>query len=200
MSDVWNELIRQYGYLAVFAGSFIEGETIILIGGFLARCRLLKLDWVIVTAIAGAFAGDQCMFFIGRWFGGSLLQKRPHLRHKADRIRSMVEQHEKKALILLRFMYGMRTAAPIIIGASQFSAARYFWLDFIATITWAFSYGIIGYLFGQAMEPFLGELKRHALLISLTLFIVGSGVFLIGLWLRRKKDTLEMANEDPSHS
>ena len=67
MSDnLIQTLIQNYGYWAVFVGTFIEGETILLLGGFAAHRGYLALPWVIVAAFFGSLCGDQLFFFLGR--------------------------------------------------------------------------------------------------------------------------------------
>ena len=63
------ELVANYGYTAVAIGTFLEAETILLLGGFAAHRGLLELPWVIVCAFLGSFVGDQAFFYIGRMNG-----------------------------------------------------------------------------------------------------------------------------------
>ena len=59
MESLLQDVIDKYGYAAVLIGTFLEGETILVIGGLAARLGYLKLQWVIVAAFAGSLAGDQ---------------------------------------------------------------------------------------------------------------------------------------------
>jgi membrane protein DedA with SNARE-associated domain len=68
-------LVRNYGYWALLAGTFLEGETILIIGGLLAKLGLLKLSTVMGIAFIGSFSGDQVYFYIGRFKGRELLKK-----------------------------------------------------------------------------------------------------------------------------
>ncbi len=43
----FNHLLATYGYLAVFIGCLLEGETILLLGGMAAHQHVLKLFPVI---------------------------------------------------------------------------------------------------------------------------------------------------------
>ena len=43
-------IVDTYGYLAVLLGTFLEGETILVLGGFAAHRGYLALPWVIVAA------------------------------------------------------------------------------------------------------------------------------------------------------
>jgi membrane protein DedA with SNARE-associated domain len=76
------EIARQYGYLAVFLGIALEslgipipGETITLVGGFLAGSGELDYWLVLSTAGAGAVAGSSIGYWIGRLGGWALLVK-----------------------------------------------------------------------------------------------------------------------------
>ena len=72
-------LIQKFGYLAIFIGAFLEGETILIVGGFAAHRGYLLLPYVIFSAFLGTLFGDQLFFFIGR-FKGKQLTKQPAVK------------------------------------------------------------------------------------------------------------------------
>jgi membrane protein DedA with SNARE-associated domain len=76
-------LIQQYGYMAVFVGSVLEGETLLLLAGLAAHRGYLRLEWIIVVAAAGAFLGDQICFLGGRLFGRPMLARWPRWRRRS---------------------------------------------------------------------------------------------------------------------
>ena len=49
-------LLEHYGYLAVFVGTFAEGESMLLLGGYAAHMGYLALPWVLATAYVSAAA------------------------------------------------------------------------------------------------------------------------------------------------
>ena len=65
-------LIEDYGYLALLIGTFLEGETILVLAGFAAQRGHLEIEWVIVVAFIGSFSGDQLFFYIGRFILASI--------------------------------------------------------------------------------------------------------------------------------
>ena len=71
------DLVYHYGYLAIFIGPFLEGETILALGGFAAHQGLLQLHLVMLSAFCGSLLGDQLFFFIGRIYGNRILKKWP---------------------------------------------------------------------------------------------------------------------------
>ena len=70
-------LLNHYGYLAVLAGTFLEGETVLLVAGALAREGYMSLFWVGLSAFMGGLGSDQLMFALGRRYGPAFLAKRP---------------------------------------------------------------------------------------------------------------------------
>jgi len=56
-------IVENYGYAAILIGTFLEGETILVLAGLAAHQGYLILTWVILAAFAGSLCGDQ-LFFI----------------------------------------------------------------------------------------------------------------------------------------
>jgi hypothetical protein len=62
-------LIARYGYAAVFAGTLLEGETLLLLAAYAAHRGYLDWATVVVVAWLGATLGDQLWFALGRYRG-----------------------------------------------------------------------------------------------------------------------------------
>jgi membrane protein DedA with SNARE-associated domain len=80
--------LETYGYLAILIGSFIEGETILVLGGFAAQRGYLQLPWVILFAFLGSLSGDQLFFHLGRLQSQQILSKHPRWRERVDNAHS----------------------------------------------------------------------------------------------------------------
>jgi len=158
-------LIITYGYAVIFIGTFFEGETILIIGGFLAHRGYLHLPVVIVAAIAGSFFGDQLYFLIGRYRGQTVLEKHPEWRIRVDRFMNKFTRYTTLIILSFRFLYGLRTISPFAIGLSDIAALRFFIFNLISAIVWATSFGIAGYLFGHAMELIIADVKKYEIII-----------------------------------
>lgn len=52
------QLLTDYGYLAVFVASLLEGKTILVLAGFAAHQDPLSLHWVVLLACCGGTIGD----------------------------------------------------------------------------------------------------------------------------------------------
>jgi len=51
-------LIESYGYVAVFAGAFLEGETLLALAGLAASRGYLDFFAVTAVALVAGFLGD----------------------------------------------------------------------------------------------------------------------------------------------
>lgn len=171
--------IEAYGYLAILIGTFLEGETILVLGGFAAQRGYLELHWVIVVAFVGSFTGDQLYFYIGRHFGPRLIAKRLSWQVNAEKVYRLLERHQTLLILTFRFFYGLRNVTPFALGASRVSRGRFFVLNAIGAIIWAISLGYGGFLFGHAFKLFFEDIQRYELYGLLVLIVAG-----LALWLR----------------
>ncbi|HOO73336.1 MAG TPA: hypothetical protein PK926_16370 [Spirochaetota bacterium] len=85
-------LIQNFGYPAIIAGTFFEGETALVLGGFAAHRGYLNLYLVMLSAFIGSSLGDQIYFFLGRKKGPSMLKKMPMMENKIARFRNLLEK------------------------------------------------------------------------------------------------------------
>ncbi len=180
------ELVANYGYTAVAIGTFLEGETILLLGGFAAHRGFLELPWVIVCAFLGSFVGDQAFFYIGRTNGEKMLQKRPHWKAKSTRVLAMADKHQTWLILGFRFLYGLRSVTPFLLGAAKVSPVRFFFLNMVGAGVWSVAVGSLGYYFGYAIESVLGNIKRYEMGVFGVMAAVGLGFWLFRLLTKKR--------------
>jgi membrane protein DedA with SNARE-associated domain len=175
-----DELIGRYGYLAVLIGTFLEGETILVLGGFAARHGLLWLPGVMLAAFAGSIASDQMFFLLGRARGEAWLSRRPAWRPGVERVRGLVRKYETALILSFRFLYGLRNVTPFALGASQVSVLRFTLLNAIGAAVWAVAVALLGWFVGSAAKQLLGHLEHYELRVAAAIAALG-----LGLWLWR---------------
>lgn len=181
------QLIQDYGYLAVLIGTFLEGETILVLGGLAAHLGFLELQWVIVSAFAGSFFGDQLYFYIGRFYGPRILAKRLSWQANAEKVYRHLHRHQNLLILTFRFYYGLRNVTPFAIGASQVSPLRFFILNLIGAVIWAITLAVLGYLFGEAFRLFLHDVHRRGLYLLGAVVVIGIVVWAATLLHQRRK-------------
>ena len=167
-------LVDTYGYLAVLVGTFLEGETILVLGGFAAHRGYLHLPWVILAAFIGTLCGDQLFFFLGRKHSRAILVKRPSWKRQIDRAHQLLERFGTPLILGFRFLYGLRSVTPFVIGMSPFPTAKFIFLNVVGALVWAIAVGIGGYLFGNALEIIMGNVKRFEFQAFIAIAIMGA--------------------------
>lgn len=145
------QLILDYGYLAITLITFVEGESIVILAGIAAGAGQLAFGTVVLCAVLGSMAGDQCWFHIGRRWGPRLIARRPAWTATAERILAKLGVRETFVLLTFRFYYGLRTVAPLMIGAARISPLRFLWLNLAGAAIWATTFTLGGYVLGEAL-------------------------------------------------
>jgi membrane protein DedA with SNARE-associated domain len=154
-------LISHYGYVVLVIGTFLEGESILIVAGFAVHLGYLKLQWVIVAAFAGSLAGDQLYFFLGRVKGAVFLQKRPRWEKKVRRVWKLLDRYRTLLVLGFRFAYGLRTVIPFAIGLSNIRTSRFLVLNMIGALGWSVVVAFVGYFFGAAAEAALVDVRKY---------------------------------------
>lgn len=173
--------VASYGYLAVFVGTLLEGETILIAAGFAAHRGLLDWRFVVLVAMAGATLGDQLAFLLGRWKGAALIGRFPALAQRKTRIHDLLERYDVIFILTIRFLYGLRIAGPLILGSSRVPLFRFAVLNVVGAALWAMLITGAGYAFGIAVSSLIADLKRIEGGVLVVILMMG-----IVLWLWRR--------------
>jgi membrane protein DedA with SNARE-associated domain len=176
------EFLRDYGYLALFVGTFLEGETILILAAYLASKGMLNIYLVMLSAVAGTVLGDQTYFYIGRIQGISFIQKRPKLKKKWVRISGLIGRRENIIILAYRFVYGFRNITPFALGILNIHAMKFLVLNIIAATVWAISFSVLGYTFGAMIR---NDIETYEKVFALgILFIAVLAAFIY--WLKKR--------------
>lgn len=183
-------LIDHYGYLAVFIGTLLEGDTVLMLAGFAAHRGYLALPWVIGAAALGGFLGDQLGYWLGRTRWPSLAARFPSLERAAEKVHALLDRHDVWIIIAIRFMYGLRIAGPMVIGTSRVSPARFAAFNLLGALLWAGLIGGLGYVFGHALEMMLQDARRYEKAAIVAIAALGLAAWLYR-WIRRRRMRLK---------
>ncbi len=168
---VW---IISYGYLAVFIGSFFEGESVILLAGLLAHQENLFFPLIILVAFLGAITGDFIWFLLGRYQGQKMLTKWKWFGKIAGRPVALAGKNPKTIAFLTRFMYGFRNVVPFSLGMTNLPKRTFLLFNSLGAILWVAVFSLSGYVLGGAIEALFGKIRRFelVLIVVVVLFLV----------------------------
>jgi membrane protein DedA with SNARE-associated domain len=189
--DQIQEIAQDYGYWSVFLGITLEnmgiplpGETIIIVGGFLAGSGELNYWLVLGTAIAGAVLGDNFGYWIGKIGGWQLLLRFGRFfKIKESQLEEARRQFSKNAAMAVffgRFVTLLRIFAGPMAGIAQMPYPQFFLCNFGGAALWATIMVTFSFFFGRLMP--LNQLVDWIAklgILALVLVIVGLAAFTI---------------------
>jgi len=173
--------LAQYGYFALLLGTFMEGETAILMASSLIHRGLFNFPLTVLIAFSGSFISDWIYYLIGRLNGQYFLAKRPSLNAKVKPITDFFHHHKLQILFSYRFLYGFRVLIPIVIGMSGLKPIQYLFYSTVTGLLWATAVSTTGYWIGRILEIKVQSFEDNLLFIVLGFASLG---FLIGYTIK----------------
>jgi membrane protein DedA with SNARE-associated domain len=177
-------LLEQFGYLAVFVGTFLEGEAILIAAAFFASVEILEVRTVLLTAFVGSYCGYVWWFWLGRRYGVKLLDRYPRMARHVGHGMRVFERYGPGAIFFTQWLYGIRITCAVILGMSRIPVLKFLTYQALSCALWATVITAAGFYFGEAMESVLGRvehLEKYGLVLILAV------AFAFWLYHRRKE-------------
>ena len=180
---MFENLSPALAYAAVACGAFLEGEAVMLAAGALAHAGHLGLLEVIAAGAAGSFVWGQSWFTVGRLLGPRLLARWPAWRPRAAVVDRFLARSAAWVVVGGRFVAGLGTVLPAVVGASSLTRARFVLVDGAGALVWSALLAATGYGVGSGLERIFG--RASAASIALGLLGVLGVVVLLARFLGR---------------
>jgi membrane protein DedA with SNARE-associated domain len=158
---MWETWIENYGYIAVFIGGILEGETVLILAGYSMSRGYLDPLPTFLLAVAGGTVGDSMYYWLGRRYGARLLQTLAVPRPFRARSKMLLRRWGRQAAFSTRFAYGLRLALPLLIGVTRMPAHLFHLYNLLAATLFAALYLGLGFLFGEAVQELLGRVRPY---------------------------------------
>jgi len=189
MDHPLNEIIKLYGIYAVFALCTVEGDITLLLSGVMAHSGFFgeySFFKVVFFGTLGGLVGDGFAYMIGRLFHETVKEYRFYqLAH--PRIERLVQKFGGFAIIISKYIYGIRAAMCLFYGMSKMPFGRYLLLDTVSCLIWVTILAGTGYFFSGAITSIIGDFQQIGIALF---FIVLSGVIIFYVierfWLSEK--------------
>jgi len=174
--------LEQYGYLALVAGTFLEGETAILVASSLIAHGPFQFPATVLAGFFGSFVSDWIYYLIGRLNGKYFLEKRPKLAARVEPVTRFFHQHKLQILFSYRFLYGFRVVIPLVVGLSGIRPASYLFYSIVTGLMWATLVSTTGYWVGRLLNLQAKVFEENFIYIVLGFALFG---LLIGFFIRK---------------
>ncbi|KAB8332061.1 DedA family protein [Scytonema tolypothrichoides VB-61278] len=190
------KVAHEYGYWAIFLGILLEnlgiplpGETVTLVGGFLAGSKELSYWLVLADAIAGAVVGGICGYWIGRTGGWSLLVRLGKLfRISEARLLTIKEQfteNASKAVFFGRFLALLRILAAPLAGIVEMPFGKFLIYNLAGAIAWASVMVTLAFFAGRIVS--LEQLVTWVSQFAILALVILAAVIAVPIWLESRQ-------------
>jgi membrane protein DedA with SNARE-associated domain len=179
--------IDKFGYFAIIVGTFLEGEAILLVGGFCAVMGYLHPVGVIIAAFLGALAGDIASYLLGKLRPRRFLRAIGIVRRHEARARRFFQKYGALSMLLGRFFYGMRIAGGFVCGLVGMPWRKFLLWATIGCSIWAVLVGGAAYALGQGAQLVLGDVRRYQSWILLGMLSAGAIGWIFFMWRLRRQ-------------
>lgn len=106
----------------------------------------IGLTWLML--MAAALLGDNCNYWIGRYFGPNVFGRFMNKKY-LDRTHEFYEKHGVLTLVIAQFVPIIRTFAPFVAGVGDMTYGKFLRFNFIGVFLWSTLFIWAGYLFGS---------------------------------------------------
>lgn len=183
-------MISNYGYWIIAAGTFLEGEIILVLGGFWAHLGRLDLSGVLISAYMGTVIGETSLYALGRWKGPRLFERFQFLSRHLPRIKKFTAKFGVWAIYIGRYFYTIRSIGNIFYGASGMPVRKFIPATLLSCAIWTITVAAAGYVFGQAAEVLFNDLKRYEHILIIAVVAIFLIAWLIKRWSRDKNNRI----------
>lgn len=193
-------LMKEHGYIILFAWSILEGEMGLIMGGLLSHTGDMWLGFAIFVAGLGGFAGDQIYFYIGRYNKSYVHTKFKGQRRKFALAHLLLKKYGWPIIFAQRYMYGMRTIIPISIGLTRYDAKMFAFINILSAWTWASVTIVPVWYFGDEILKLLEIVKEHwYIVLPFVALIGGSIIYYFHTATKKEKRSIENIEEEIHH-
>jgi membrane protein DedA with SNARE-associated domain len=154
------------------------GETALVAAAVLASQGHLKIWLVILIGACSAILGDNIGYLLGRKLGREVLVSRGPFHEQRGRVIEVgdryFKRHGAKTVFIGRWIAWIRFATAWLAGINHMPFRVFFPWNAAGGITWAITYGLLGYFGGQAV---INIVERVGIVAAVVLALVIVGGF-----------------------
>ncbi|MER8046729.1 DedA family protein [Streptomyces sp. NPDC094032] len=188
--------VVMFAETGLLVGFFLPGDSLLFTAGLLCagsadKGSALSLPMVLVASVAGALAGAQVGYLIGRRAGGALLarSRSKRLREGAERAEELLAKYgHAKAIVLARFVPVVRTVLNPLAGALKVPAGVFTLWQVVGGLVWTVGLVLAGYALGASIP----NVDRY--LLPIVALIVAVSLLPLAIELLRSRRSARRQN------
>jgi membrane protein DedA with SNARE-associated domain len=190
-------LIAQYGLLLIFLNVLVEQAGVpvpavptLVVAGALAASAQLSLVGVLLITLLACLLSDLMWYWAGRRFGAGVMRILCRISLSPDTCVRKSELHFQRwrgqVLLIAKFVPGLSTVAPPLVGAMGLRLSRFVLLDGLGSLLWAGVAIGAGYIFHAQIDRVLAALA-NAGTVALAGVVGLLALYIVAKWWQRRR-------------
>ena len=143
-----------YGYIVLAAYSFGGGMVALVGAGILSALGKMDIGLSVLVATVANFIGDTVLFWVAQSNKKEVMKYLRKHRRKIAWTNLLMRRYGWLTVFLQKYIYGVKTLVPIIMGLSRYDLKKFVFLNFFASIVWGIVVGFGSYWFSEAVRQF----------------------------------------------
>ena len=200
---LWLFVFIIFAETGLFAGFFLPGDSLLIVGGIYSNELITKglgvdvgsefIHLLILTTMAtiAGIIGNSVGYWFGVKSGPSLYKRKDSLLYKKKylyKAHEFYEQNGAGTIVIGRFLPIIRTFAPIVAGIVQMDKKKFMLYNIIGCIAWCVSMLFAGhYLYKVLLESFGIDLKHHLEIIIIVIVLITTAPVIWKLFFHKSK-------------
>lgn len=167
------EAHRFLGYLILFIGMLLEGETILIGAGILVHLKAFDPFDTFAVALSGVIMGDFLWYYVGAYLCNRYGKNKfiEYAKRKILRFFPNFEQKPFWSIFISKFIYGMNHSTLILSGFARIKFLLFAEASIVASTIWTMVILTLGYSLSYTAINISHNIKIFG--VTVALVIVG---------------------------
>ena len=155
MEDILSSL-STYGYIILAFYSFGGGMVALIGAGILSSMGKMDITTSIFVATLFNFIGDSVLFYLAQTNKKEVMGYMHKHKRKIAYTNLLMRKYGWLAVFLQKYIYGVKTLVPIVMGLTKYEFKKFVTLNFFASILWGLIVGLVSFYFSTAVRAWMG--------------------------------------------
>lgn len=172
----FQNLLIQYGYLMLILGLFIEGQTVLILAGFLAYLGYFNYYYVLLISFPSLFLGDVAFYQLAFHWGQKRLAKKGKVlfltKERIVKWEKFINSYGGSIVYFSKLIWGLGRNLFIILGLTGKPLRDVYKFDLAACFTSVIVFVSLGYFLGHSYIALEKTLEGFGLIIVCLVLLI----------------------------
>ncbi len=178
--------LETWGYLAVAFFSFGGSFFIVAAAGVFSYLGHMDLTVALIVASLANFMGDNVLFYLARYHKKEVMPYFKKHRRYLAMATVIMRRYGRYAVFVQKFIYGVKTLVPLVMGMSKYPFPRFVLYNFFASILFVCTIGIAAYFASDTVIALFETVKRHPWIAPLFVVTIVAAIVYVARRLVKK--------------